>query len=542
MSGGLHPDHIVRASAIHVFDDPRSTARSVALYDGAVVALADRADGLDALAGPATQIHDCRDLTFLPGFFDIHNHMLAAGRDLEQLSLVDVRTIDELLECLISRAAGSTSGEWIVPSRNWHESNLRERRLPTALELDAVDRPVALRRGGHVMVANTAALALAGIDRETPDPERGTIVRDAAGHPTGLLIERPAFESIARLLPEPTFDEQVAQLERASRAYNAAGITAVRDPGLSGDEFRIYQATADTGRLTVRSRLMLRMFPEWSADRMIDEIQRWHVRTGLGDAMLRLGGVKIFLDGGVEGAALSEPYANDPSRRGHLFLERDELARVIRAAVIRGWDVGCHALGDRAMAIAIDVYEETSRAHSGLRKGRLVLEHACLADATTRKRAISLGLGICVQYPLLQFLGGNMLTYWGEARTEQVLPIRSWVEEGGLVAAGSDHNITFLSPLRAIWGMVTRETVSAGIVGSIEAIDRHTAFELSTTAGARLVDDWRLGPVRAGRHADLVGFAVDPLTCDLDVLPEMTPALTLVGGRAVHDPEDRFVA
>jgi predicted amidohydrolase YtcJ len=399
---------------------------------------------------------------------------------------------------------------------------------------------VALRRGGHVMVANSAALELAGITSDTPDPQRGTIVRDASGRPTGVLVERPAFEPVSRLLPEPSFDEQVDQLGRACRAYNARGITAVRDPGLSGAEFRIYQEAADAGMLTVRSRVMLRMFPEWSADQMIEEIDRWRVRTGLGDDTLRLGGVKIFLDGGVEGAALSEPYADDPTNYGHLFLEDAALTHVVEAAVSRGWEVGCHALGDRAVAQALDAFEAARRACPRLRDGHLVLEHACFADAPTRKRAVRLGLGVCVQHPLVSFLGGNMVKFWGEERTERAFPIRSWVEDGALVSAGSDHNITFLDPLRSIWGMVTRGTASAGVRGAAEAIDRRTAFELSTVAGARLVDDRRLGPLAPGRHADLVAFRDDPLACPIDDLPELEPSVTMMGGRPVHDPEGRF--
>jgi predicted amidohydrolase YtcJ len=534
-------DAIVSAHAIHPFDGSGRIFRSLAIRGARLIALDEAADGLDALRGPGTQVVDARDLTVVPGLFDSHNHMLAAAAGAGAVQLGDARSIDDVLRLLAERAAELPEGAWIVPSRNWHETNLDERRLPTGSELDRVSshHPIALRRGGHVMVANSAALQLAGITADSPDPDGGTVERDAGGQPTGLLVEGPAFAPVARLLPVVGFDEQVDALARICRAYNACGITAVRDPGLGREQFRIYQRARDRGLLTVRSTLMMRLAADWDADRMIEEIESWPVRTGLGDQMLRLGGVKLFLDGGVEGAAFCDPYANDAAFRGHQFLTTDELTRVVAGAVDRGWEVGCHALGDRALQAALDAYEAVSNGRR-LRRGHLVLEHGFFADEQTRRRIVKLGVGVCVQHPLVYFLGGNMLRYWGSERTAAALPIKEWVDDGALVAAGSDHDITFYNPLKSIWGMVTRDTATAGHQGEEHAVSRDVAFRLYTVAGAELIGERDRGALAPGCLADLVAFPSDPLSCPLDDLPTLSPAVTVVGGEPVHDPADRF--
>lgn len=536
-------DVLIRAGAVHPFDGGENVHRSLALRGGEVLAVGRDAAELDGLVGPGTTIIDDPQLVVLPAFHDTHNHQLWTSRDLDALQLRDCTSIPEIVGAIAAQAQGTPRGEWVVTSRSWHESTIDERRLPTAAELDkaTTDHPVFVRRGGHVGVANSRALRLAGIDRDTPDPQGGTVVRDAAGNPTGPLIEFPAFAPIGALLPSLTFEDQVDALRRVCALYNSRGIGAVRDPGVYRDDMLVYQALHERGGLSVRSNVMIRLDADWSTDDKITEIERWGVRTGFGDDLLRLGGLKIFLDGGVEGGALSEPYANDPDYRGHLFIDVDELERVVATAVRRGWRVGCHAVGDVAVRTVLDAYERVLRDRPELPAGWLVIEHAFFADAEQRRRAIALGVGVTVQHPLLYSLAGNMLTYWGEARTEQVMPVREWVDEGALVAAGSDCNVTPFDPLLSIWGLVTRGTQTAGPRGPQHAIDRRTAFELYTTAGARLIGEQRRrGALAPGLLADLVAFTADPLSCPLGDLPQLQVAFTMVAGRAVYDPHELF--
>lgn len=536
-------DTVILAGLIRTFDEEVGSARALAIRDGRVLALGDSRQDLQPLIGPATKVVDARELVVIPAFFDTHNHQLSTSENLEAVDLDGARTIAELVGLIQRRAEMTPPGEWIVTSSTWHETNLAEQRLPTAAELDRASNrhPVLVRRGVHVRVANTVALARAGITASTPDPPGGTIVRDARGEPLGPLVEFAAFGPVEELVPRPGFEARVEALGRTCRSFNARGLAAVRDPGLGREEIRIYQALRDRGGLTVRSRLMVLLPPTYDHQAKLAELESWGVRTGFGDDWLRIDGIKILADGGVEGAALSEPYKNDPAYRGHLLIERRELAEVVEAAVRRGWRVGTHAVGDVAVRTVLDAYEDVLGRLGRLPPGWLTIEHAFFADALQRRRAIDLGVSVTVQYPLLYALAGNMRIYWGDARTAEVFPLREWLDEGAMVAAGSDSGPAPWDPLLAIWGMVTRGTRIGGHPGLRHAVDRETAFRLYTVAGARLFGEKELrGPLVPGRLADLVAFPTDPLRCPTDDLPRLQPTFTLVGGLPVHDPERRF--
>ncbi len=237
---------------------------------------------------------------------------------------------------------------------------------------------------------------------------------------------------------------------------------------------------------------------------------------------------------------LSEPHEHDPSSHGILYIERDVLQQAVEHAVERGWEVGCHAVGDVAVETVLDAYEAVLRRHTFLRPGALVIEHAMIAPHRLRRRAIDLGVGISVHPPIQYAFGSDILECWGSERAASASPV-DWVNEGALVAAGSDGNVPPWDPLLAIWMLVTRGTKVAGVQGADQGVDVRTAFSLYTVAGARLLgeDTWR-GPLAPGRRADLIAFRRDPLKCDVDDLPALSPVFTLVGGRPVFDPEGRF--
>jgi predicted amidohydrolase YtcJ len=224
--------------------------------------------------------------------------------------------------------------------------------------------------------------------------------------------------------------------------------------------------------------------------------------------------------------------------RGHAFWEPGEFEQAVSYAVGRGWRVGCHAVGDAAVRRVLDAYERVVGRFPDLPSGTLVIEHAFLADAAQRARAIGLGVGITVQHPLLYSLGGNLLRYWGSARTSEVMPVRAWVSAGALVAAGSDCNVSFFDPMLSIWGLVTRDTRTVGVQGPQYGVDRYTALWLYTAAGGRLVGE-PSGTIAPGSYADLTGFVVDPFTCAEDDLPGLRPVLTIVNGSSVYDPDGR---
>jgi predicted amidohydrolase YtcJ len=375
-------------------------------------------------------------------------------------------------------------------------------------------------------------------------------VRLGDGTPVGVLIEGGALDPVRRLLPPVSEAQQADLLARQCRLYNGRGIGVVRDPGLVPGEVAVYQAVADRGELTTRTRLMFWVMPQATvADTLayVDSlpepgsvgVNSGSVNSARGDGGgLGIWGLKMGMDGGVEGGFLCEPYANNPAFRGHAFWEPNDFLQVVEHAVGRGWRVGCHAVGDCAVRRVLDAYEQVALRHPGLPPGTLVIEHAFLADAQTRARAVRLGVGITVQHPLLYSLGGNLVRYWGPERASQVMPVRAWVDEGALIAAGSDCNVSFFDPLLSIWGLVTRGTRTAGVQGPEYRVDTYTAIGLYTAAGGRLLrEDRDVGILAPGAFADIVAFRADLLDCPVDDLPSQQPVLTLVGGRAVHDPD-----
>jgi predicted amidohydrolase YtcJ len=531
-------DVVFRVGRAYGMTADRAVYQAVAVRDGQIAAVGRSRDELDSFAGPATAVVDDPELVLYPAFHDTHNHQLLAARDLDYVPLESARSIDEVVQALRAAADRTPAGEWIIASRCWHETHLREGRLPTARELDAASagHPVFVPRGGHVGVANSAALRLAGITASSADPASGTVVRLADRTPTGILIEPGALDPVRRLLPPVTEAQQADLLARQCRLYNGRGLGVVRDPGLMPGEVAVYRAVRDRGELTTRTRLMFWVMPQATAADTVAYVDSLPAAGSIGGGGLGIWGLKLGMDGGVEGGFLGEPYASNPAFRGHAFWEPDHFEQVVEHAVGRGWRVGCHAVGDAAVRRVLDAYERVARRHPGLPPGTLVIEHAFLADADSRARAVRLGVAITVQHPLLYSLGGNLVRYWGPDRAGQVMPVRAWVDEGALIAAGSDCNVSFFDPLLSIWGLVTRGTRTVGVQGPQYRVDTYTAIWLYTAAGGRLLRE-PAGILAPGAFADVVGFRRDLLDCPVDDLPTQQPALTLVGGRPVHDPD-----
>jgi predicted amidohydrolase YtcJ len=324
------------------------------------------------------------------------------------------------------------------------------------------------------------------------------------------------------------------------RFYNSMGIGAVRDPGLDEAAMGVYLRAHEEGRLTVRTNAMYRLDPAEDTHFKLRQLETFKLRPGHGDDWLAVDSLKIFSDGGVEGGWLSAAYANDEHYHGHGLINKDDFYSLVREARLRGWKVGTHAVGDLAVEMVVDTYERVMEDLGAGDEHGLVIEHAFFADEQVRSRVIALGIPVTVQHPLLYALGGNMLTYWGEERTREVMPIRAWLDEGGQLSSGSDCNVAPVSPLLSIWGLVTRGTLNAGVQGEEYAIDRRTAFRLYTIEGARLIGaEGHRGRIKEGYFADFVCYQDDPLSCDLDDLPGLTPSMTWVGGQCVYEAPSR---
>ena len=527
-------DRLIRAGAIHSMTG--EVYRSVGLRGAEIAATSPEPDGLDDLAGPGTVITDGGDLTLLPAFADSHEHMMEASRNTLLVPVDRARSIAEFTAMVEAAARAAAPGAWVMTSMAWHESNLAEDRLPTGAELDAAapDHPVIARRGGHLAVANTAALTAAGIGPGSPDPPGGKIGRLPDGRPDGLL-EGGAVYQVAGHAPVPTRAQLVDGLARGSAAYAALGVGTIREAMINVAELAAYREAAGQGKLSVRARPLIRVGNELTEEQAIALIDGLGAPAG-GDDWLRVWGLKLVMDGGAEGGALEQPYADDPAHSGHLNWDPDVMTRVCTHAASGGWRIGTHAAGDRAVRTLLDVYEAVAAKAGPLPSWTLVIEHALLSDPAQRQRAVRGGFGVTVQHALLWNMGSEMLKTWGPERTSRVNPLDQWLAAGADLAAGTDMARPF-NPMLNVWGMVTRGTKTAGVQGPEHAIPVATALELYTLGTARLNHEAdRLGSVSPGKLADLVAYGADPMTADPDDLAQLTPVFTIVGGQVMHDP------
>ncbi|MEU9076018.1 amidohydrolase [Kitasatospora sp. NPDC048538] len=530
-------DLLVRAATVHTLVPGEAPQRALAVTGTRITALSPEPHGLDALVGPATRVLDAPGATVLPAFDDTHTHLVLAGHSVHGVPVHRARDLAGFLGLIRERAARTPAGQWIHTTVNWQEVQLAEQRMPTTEELDGAtaDHPVLVRRGAYNMVLNSAALRLAGITAATPAPPGGVIERDAHGRLTGRLVNK-AVELVERVLPRPALAERIDGLRAASADYAATGIGTVRDCLVPVEDLPVLDAARAADALAVRVRALVSGFatrtPE-QVDGLLDRMDAWRAE-GRDDDLLRLWGVKFGIDGGFEAGALEEPYQGQPCYHGRLLWEPAELVAAVDRVVGRGWRVGVHAWGDRGLRTLLDVFEEVLKHRPSLPPGTLVVEHGGLARADQRARAIALGVPVTVQHPLLHDGALAQQRAWGEERTAGIFPLREWLDEGALLAAGSDFPVGPYGAMISVWGMTTRRT-TAGVVGPEHAIDRAEAVALHTVHAARLVGESAdRGSLRPGALADLTLWPVDPLSCPVDELRELRPDRTVIGGRTVH--------
>ena len=538
-------DLVVRAQKVYTMDPAVPVAAGLAVQDGEIVAVARNAQELDEQTGPDTAILGGEDVVVLPAFIDTHNHLMLSAHNVLGVPVSQAGDLGQLIGLIRERAAATPQGQWIITAADWHEIRLAERRLPSAAELDRAtsEHPVLVLRGGHNGVLNSAGLRLAGIGPETPDLPGGFIARDAAGHPAGW-VQDAALDHARRVLPPVPADDLAAALAQASARYASHGIGTVKDAAVSPPEWQAYRNARSAGRLSVRSHAMIWTTPaavaaagsdsgsgSGSMDAYLDGLEAQGIRPGEGDAVLRVWGLKLVLDGGVEAAALEQPYPARPGYHGELLWDPDALTEVLTVAARRGWPVGTHAFGDRAVAVLLDAIGAV-RQRVGRPEVALVIEHGGLiGDRIGQAR--DLGVHVTVQQPLLDGLAHALIAEWGPERPAELFPMRELLDAGVAISAGTDHPIGPLDPLRAIHGMITRQT-PAGVLGPGHAIRRDEAFRLYTTAGAALLGSAG-GRLARGAPADLVAYPADPMTCDPAQLLSLVPAFTVLEGRVSHE-------
>jgi predicted amidohydrolase YtcJ len=522
--------------------DPRFTiAEAIAITGGKFEAVGATAE-IQKLAGPATRIIDMHGRTVIPGLEDSHLHNAGGGPGVD---LSNARSLPDVLAAVGRRAKTTASGGVIVSNGDWHEAQLTEQRLPLRRDLDTVspNNPVVLIRGGHEYILNSAALLKWHIDKRTAAPEGGQISRYPDGEPNGELIDKArtlVTLPASQLTREQQIDNWVAQYHK----LNAAGLTSVRHPGISLDQYRLLQEMQRRGLLSIRLNVLLSAPPNPDAANVRAFIESSGVQPDEGDEWLRVGGMKLIADGGFEGGwmrdAYEEPYGHHGAYHGLQLIPTDRYIGIVKQLNRLGWRVGTHAVGDAAIDQVLAGYEAANSEHSIVGK-RWAIEHGFIPRDEQFARMRALGLVVTVQNHLY-LAGPSLVRYWGPARAAWVTPVRAYLDHGIALAAGTDASVVPYPPLWTIYHFVTRDTISGGVLGADQKITRQEALGLSTINNAYLTfEEKAKGSIEPGKLADFVVLAEDILTIPDKRIEKMKVLMTVVGGKAVF-VDDAFGA
>ena len=519
---------------IHTVDAANTTVEALAIAGDRIVATGTSA-GMRALAGPGSRLVDLGGRAAVPGLMDNHLHGAGGGPGVD---LSRARSLADVAAAVAARVKTTKPGEVIVSNSDWHEGQLRERRLPLRDDLDAVAplNPVVLVRGGHEYVVNTMALRRWEIDERTAEPAGGRITRYPDGRLNGELVD--TAKGLVKLPAPParSRDERIAARQAEYATLQAAGLTTVRHPGISVDDYRLLQEMQRRGLLTMRVNALLR--PGGDPEAVLAAVDASGLHDGDGDAWLRVGGVKLAVDGGFEGGLMREPYV-EPWGEGGAFkglqiMARPAFEQLVSGLNDRGWRVATHAVGDAAMDLVLDTYERAN-ARKAITGRRWSIEHAFIGRPNHLPRIKALGLALAVQNHLY-LAGPSLVAYWGPARAALTTPVRTYLDAGLPVSSGTDAPVVPYPPLWTLYHFVTRDTLSGGVLGPDQRVSRAEALRMATIGNAWLTMEERdKGSLEAGKLADVVVLSDDPLTCPEPRLRDAQVLMTIVGGRVVHD-------
>jgi predicted amidohydrolase YtcJ len=528
-----HPaDLILTGGDVRTMSPAQPRAEALAIGGGRVLAVGG-ADDVGALAGPDTRVVDLHGRTATPGLVDAHAHLYALGMLLDMLNLGGLQSAAEVAEEVGRAARALPPGAWVA-GHGWDQTTWLPPQFPDARPLDeaAPRHPVALARvDGHALWVNTAALRAAGIDRATPDPRGGRIVRDAAGWPTGVLVDR-AMALVERVMPPDPLPVRTRRLERAAAVAVAQGLTGVHEMGIDDETITAYRALAAEGKLPLRVHAYLQ------GEERIDALAgRAPDRDPGGTARFVLGGVKLLADGalGSRGAALLADYADDPGNRGLQLLSRAELEHAARACMASGFQLAVHAIGDATNRDLLDAFAAAGVAPD--RDLRFRAEHAQVLAPTDLGRFAALGLVASMQPTHATSDMRWAAARLGPERARLAYACGSVLRTGAHVAFGSDFPVELPSPLYGLHAAVTRQDRQGRPAGGYLPEERITLDEALRAftvepAWAAFAEAHR-GVLQPGRVADVTVFD-RALAPDRGLLATRVDC-TIVGGAIVYE-------
>ncbi len=498
--------------------------------EGRVAATGDEAllEGLEA-----ARTIDGKGVTVLPGLIDAHAHVFGLGLLQTEVNLAGVESVEAAVAGIENYASANPHAEWIL-GRGWNQVLWPVREFPTAGHIDEAvsDRPVWLRRiDGHAGWANSAAMRLAGIDNDTPDPVGGKIIRDANGRATGIFIEK-AMGLFAKHVPVPYKDDYREALLGAIDTLVAQGMTSVHDAGIGVMNAEVYLSMADSGELDMRIYAMIS-----DAGEVLDAIGK-PIRA-YGNDHLDIASVKLYSDGalGSRGAAMIEPYSDDAENRGLPFWTQDELNGFVGKANGMGFQVGIHAIGDLGNRMSLDAFERAQGGKPSPLRNRI--EHSQIITLEDIPRFAELGV-IASMQPTHATSDMNMAE--DRVGPERILGGYAWrrlLDAGVVIASGSDFPVELSNPFHGLYAAVTRRGRDGQPEGgwyADQALTRAEALHSFTLAAAYAANqESRLGSLEKGKWADFIMIDRDYFTVPDSEIDDIKVLETWVGGRKVYD-------
>lgn len=538
-------ESVVVNAKIYTVNPLRPWAEALAVRGEKIVAVGSARE-INPYRGPHTRVIDAQGRLVLPGFTDCHIHFMEGSLGLLHVDLNGAATVREIQKRVSAYAAAHPREEWIL-GMGWTYPAFAPSGMPDRKFLDEVipDRPVFLEAyDGHTSWANSRALALAGITRETADPAHGKIVRDAQGEATGALLEQ-AGKLVSKFAPKPSREERMAALRKGLHEANRAGLVRVHSAGGDFEWLDLYDELRHKGELTVRLYIAYFLNPPELTPADLGKVEQ--ARNTYQDDWIAAGAVKTMLDGVVEAhtAAMLAPYSDDPAKIGKLFWDPAKYRQAIAELDRRGFQIFTHAIGDRAVRLALDAYEQ-ARAKNQAKDTRPRVEHIETITAADIPRFGRLG-AIASFQPLHAYPDDDTLKIWarnaGPDRAGRAWVWHSIESTGGRLAFGSDWPVVTLSPWPGVQNALTRQTTDGHPAGGWLPKERIGLEETirAYTMGAAIAGrrETTEGSLEAGKLADLIVLSQNLFEIPANQTGATEVRLTMVGGRVVYESPGR---
>jgi predicted amidohydrolase YtcJ len=526
------PDLVLLNGRIITVDRDFSIHEAVAIIGDRIMAVGNN-DQMRTVAGPSTRVIDLRGRSVIPGLMDNHLHGAGGGPGVD---LSRARSLADVTAALQARISASKAGDIIVSNSDWHEAQLQEQRLPLRDDLDRIapQNPVVLVRGGHEYILNSAALANWKIDGNTAEPAGGRITKYADGRLNGELVD--TAKALVRLPPAPPRTPQQLLEDRIAdySKLNAVGLTGIRHPGISIADYRMLQEIQKRGQLTIRVNALLR--PAVGPGGVDAALAASGIRQGEGDEQLRIGGIKLAVDGGFEGGLMRDlyekPWDDNGSYRGLQTIDTERYTTAVRDLNRQDWRIATHAVGDAAMDLVLNAYEKAN-ADRAIADRRWSIEHAFIGRPDHLPRLRALNIAISAQNHLY-LAGPSLVKYWGAPRAGITTPVKMYLDAQLPVSSGTDAPVVPYPPLWTLYHFITRDTITGGVLGADQRVTRQQALRMATINNAWLnMEERTKGSIEPGKFADLVILSEDPLTCPELRLRDAKVLMTMVGGKVV---------